>query len=196
MGRLPDPVLAERRRQQILQAALQCFRRRGFHQASMQEICAEAALSAGAFYRYFSSKADLITAIAEDEQHDTIAALDIMESGGGVLDAITAFAERILMRFDRENGAICADVYAEAARDPLLARRLGATESVTATRLADALRAAAARGEIDPAVDPDEAASVLLALIDGMGFRRMVCGPADELISIRALAARYLAVHA
>ena len=196
MGRLADPVLAERRRLQILQAALRCFRRRGFHQATMQEICAEAELSAGAFYRYFSSKADLITAIAEDEQRDTAAALDAMGENAPALDAIAAYAERALTRFSTENGAICADVFAEAARDPLLARSLARTGDATAARLADMLRSAQARGEIDARVDAAEAVRVLLALIDGFGFHRMVCGPADEIASIRAFAARYLAVRA
>ena len=48
MSRLANPELAERRRRQILDAALACFRRRGFHQTSMSEICTEADISAGA----------------------------------------------------------------------------------------------------------------------------------------------------
>jgi AcrR family transcriptional regulator len=47
----------EARRQQILDAALACFSRRGFHQSTMQDICQEAELSPGAVYRYFRSKA-------------------------------------------------------------------------------------------------------------------------------------------
>jgi AcrR family transcriptional regulator len=53
MARLADPGLAERRRRQILEAAAVCFRRRGFHQATMQEICSEAGISPGALYRFF-----------------------------------------------------------------------------------------------------------------------------------------------
>ncbi|HVK80674.1 MAG TPA: helix-turn-helix domain-containing protein, partial [Verrucomicrobiae bacterium] len=68
MARIADPLLADRRRRQIMDAAIVCFRRRGFHQASMQEICAEAGISAGALYRYFGSKADIIGAIAEESR--------------------------------------------------------------------------------------------------------------------------------
>lgn len=53
------------RRQQILDAALACFDRAGFHRTSMQDIYAESGLSAGAVYHYFSSKEDLVEAIAE-----------------------------------------------------------------------------------------------------------------------------------
>ena len=46
----------EARRQQILEAASACFARQGFHQTSVQDICKEAGLSAGAVYRYFPGK--------------------------------------------------------------------------------------------------------------------------------------------
>lgn len=53
----------ERRRKQILEAAQRCFTRKGFHDTSMQDVFAEAELSAGAVYRYFASKNDIIFAL-------------------------------------------------------------------------------------------------------------------------------------
>ncbi|MCQ0020046.1 TetR/AcrR family transcriptional regulator [Actinomadura madurae] len=52
----------ERRRRQILEAARACFVRKGIHETSMQDIFAEAGLSAGAVYRYFKSKNEIIEA--------------------------------------------------------------------------------------------------------------------------------------
>jgi AcrR family transcriptional regulator len=52
----------EARKNEILDAAFACFRRRGFHQTTMQDICKEAQLSPGAVYRYFRSKEDIIQA--------------------------------------------------------------------------------------------------------------------------------------
>src|SRR2546426_5003620 len=56
------------RRRQIVDAAIVCFARDGFHRATMQDICREAQLSPGAIYRYFASKDEIIEAIA-DERH-------------------------------------------------------------------------------------------------------------------------------
>ncbi|GAA4079330.1 TetR/AcrR family transcriptional regulator [Actinomadura miaoliensis] len=56
----------ERRRRQILDAARACFIRKGFHETSMQDIFAEADLSAGAVYRYFKSKTEIVEAIASE----------------------------------------------------------------------------------------------------------------------------------
>ena len=52
----------EARRNEILDAAFACFRRRGFHQTTMQDIYREAGLSAGAVYHYFHSKEEMISA--------------------------------------------------------------------------------------------------------------------------------------
>ena len=58
----------EDRRDEILEAAQRCFVRSGFHQTSMQEICAEAGMSAGNLYRYFPSKEAIIAGIAERDR--------------------------------------------------------------------------------------------------------------------------------
>src|SRR5215210_5066702 len=56
------------RRDEILDAAQSCFVRTGFHQTSMQEICAAAGMSAGNLYRYFPSKEAIIAGIAERDR--------------------------------------------------------------------------------------------------------------------------------
>src|SRR5213595_4067731 len=53
------------RRTQILDAALVCFDKRGFHQASMHDISAEAGISVGLIYRYFANKEAVIAAMAD-----------------------------------------------------------------------------------------------------------------------------------
>jgi AcrR family transcriptional regulator len=55
----------DQRRRQILNAAAACFARQGFHQTSMQDICAEAGLSPGAVYGYFDSKDAIIAMLAQ-----------------------------------------------------------------------------------------------------------------------------------
>ncbi|WP_329118772.1 TetR/AcrR family transcriptional regulator [Streptomyces sp. NBC_01465] len=70
------------RRSQILDGAARCFARNGFHATSMQDVLQEVGLSAGAVYRYFRGKDEIIVAIATDvmrtvfEGYETAAALD------------------------------------------------------------------------------------------------------------------------
>ncbi|MER6120048.1 TetR/AcrR family transcriptional regulator [Streptomyces sp. A0642] len=63
MARVSQEHLDARRRQ-ILHGAARCFARDGFHATSMQDVLKEVGLSAGAVYRYFTGKEDLIAAIA------------------------------------------------------------------------------------------------------------------------------------
>lgn len=65
MARVSQQHLDARRRQ-ILDGATRCFARNGFHATSMQDVLREADLSAGAVYRYFSSKEELIGAIVTE----------------------------------------------------------------------------------------------------------------------------------
>jgi AcrR family transcriptional regulator len=50
------------RRQQILDASLAIFSRKGFHAANVSDVAAEAGVSQGTIYWYFDSKEDLLTA--------------------------------------------------------------------------------------------------------------------------------------
>ena len=55
----------EGKRDEIVQAAMRAFHRKGFQGASMADIIAESGLSAGAIYGHFPSKADIILAVAQ-----------------------------------------------------------------------------------------------------------------------------------
>ncbi|QGV81818.1 TetR/AcrR family transcriptional regulator [Streptomyces ficellus] len=56
----------EARRRQILDGAARCFARNGFHATSMADVLGETGLSAGAVYRYFRGKEELIEAIVTE----------------------------------------------------------------------------------------------------------------------------------
>src|ERR1700759_5673468 len=63
------------RQQQILDAALACFSENGFHQTGMADIVRRSGMSHGAVYVYFSSKDDIIEALADD-RHQSEALLN------------------------------------------------------------------------------------------------------------------------
>ncbi|MFI2435250.1 TetR/AcrR family transcriptional regulator [Streptomyces sp. NPDC018693] len=75
MARVSQAHLDARRRQ-ILDAAALCFARNGFHATSMQDVLKEADLSAGAVYRYFSGKDELIDAIVKEVLGEVRAAFE------------------------------------------------------------------------------------------------------------------------
>ena len=116
------------RRDQILSAARRCFLRDGFHMTSMQDLFAESGLSAGAVYRYFASKDEVIMAIAEENMREVlamiheVAAQDPGHSAGEVVAAVLA----LVQAKDAADGVggMAVLVWAEALRNPSLAGKL------------------------------------------------------------------------
>src|SRR5579871_1553404 len=71
---MPMPKITEAkrdaRRQQILDAALRCFARDGFHNTTTADIVRESGVSQGALYLYFATKEDIILALADDRHQN------------------------------------------------------------------------------------------------------------------------------
>jgi len=76
-----DDGYLESRRRQIMEAAVACFARHGFHGTTMQDIVAETGLSAGAIYRYFPAKEGIVAAIAAEHHSREAAVLADVEAG-------------------------------------------------------------------------------------------------------------------
>lgn len=80
----------------LMESGRTVFLRRGYHRTRVDDIAAEAGLSHGAFYRYFSSKEDLAQHIAADAMRDVsgeferITGLGAANPGGGSETPTTA----------------------------------------------------------------------------------------------------------
>ncbi|HNX20648.1 MAG TPA: helix-turn-helix domain-containing protein, partial [Acidobacteriota bacterium] len=62
---------SEARRRQILDAAADCFRRYGFHAATIANISETAGMSAGHIYHFFPNKEAIVRAIIEQNVKTT-----------------------------------------------------------------------------------------------------------------------------
>ena len=56
---------AERRREQILEAAERVFAEKGYHEAGIADIAADLGIGHGTFYRYFDNKRDIAATLIE-----------------------------------------------------------------------------------------------------------------------------------
>jgi AcrR family transcriptional regulator len=161
------------RRLEILDAAERCFARSGFHGTSMQEICAEAAMSPGNLYRYFPSKEALIAGICERNRADAAESFLAVDRAESFFEGLAALAQHHLVERAEEEASLCAEIMAECRRNPEIARLHTEIERDIKARLIDLLRRAAARGEISATLDLDAAATMLMVLADGMSWRRV-----------------------
>ena len=119
----PSRPTTEARRQQIQDAAAACFRRSGFHGASMQEIARTANLSVGQIYRYFENKEAIIEAIVEQDLADKREKFaEFYETSEDLAEHMVESCAAAIDKFwDRERAALMLEVLAEAARNPKVA---------------------------------------------------------------------------
>jgi TetR/AcrR family transcriptional regulator, repressor for uid operon len=171
---------AEVRQQQILNAAAICFARHGFHQTTMQQICAEAKLSPGSVYRYYTSKEELIGALIAEEQAEALALIAQAAQHSDPIAALSGLVHTALTAIDLpQAAAIDVEVAAEAGRNPAVAERIRATYLSCDGALSGLLRAGQAQGLIREDVDAEATATLLLSLFDGLTVRRALGLPFD-----------------
>ncbi|MGW7433768.1 TetR/AcrR family transcriptional regulator [Streptomyces sp. NPDC054861] len=186
MARVSQEHLDARRRQ-ILDGAARCFARNGFHATSMQDVLSEVGLSAGAVYRYFRGKEELIAAIAS-EAFDGIrgafeeASLTVPPPTPDVLlgRVLRIFLEERVAGADRQAFArLIIQVWSETLRDERLYATL--SEGYHGMRQAWALLVEAyrANGLMAADVPADHVARTLIATAQGFIAQQALFGDVE-----------------
>lgn len=166
MARKVDPEKHEEKRLELLEAAHRCFLREGLRGASTATICKEAGISPGHLYHYFSSKEVIVEAMAEDylrRLHGYFA--DQPEDA----DTSALLLSKIWTMqgwSDVEHCRILFELLAEAGRNPRIRAILQENTRHVRAILSQTLKAGQAKGEVDPALDPEQVAAMLIAVVD------------------------------
>ncbi len=164
---------ADKKRIEVLKAAGKCFRKTGFHQTSMQQICAETGLGPGAVYRYFTGKEAIIEAMVEDERRQARAMLLQMRDAESIQAALSAITRQFAERYRAGGDAsLMTEVYAEGMRSKRVGAVLRKIEAEWIMGLTNLLRIAQARGQIDATLDAAQTALFLTGMWDGMVIRQ------------------------
>jgi TetR/AcrR family transcriptional regulator, repressor for uid operon len=171
MAKLNEKAQAARR-EHILSAAERCFARQGFHQTSIQDICREAGISAGALYVYFASKEDLIAGFCESEKRQLAERLTNFADAPDFVQALSAMAETYCLQQPREKLQLQVEINAEALRNPAIRSTVHAIDAFVLESFERVLTAARDEGRIAPSVDPAMAARVINIIGDGLYWQR------------------------
>src|SRR5437660_8974758 len=107
------------RRSQILEAAMVCFAKRGFHQTSTHDISAEAGISVGLIYRYFANKEAVIAAMADRHKSEIQDLLERARQASSLFESLEIlFTAHCCESSPKVISAFVVDLYAEASRNP------------------------------------------------------------------------------
>jgi TetR/AcrR family transcriptional repressor of uid operon len=168
-----DPVKFEEKRQEILEGAVRCFIRDGFRGASISTICAEAQISPGHLYHYFPSKEAIIEAMAATHLESIRARFSQLADKKDAIAVITAELQRSRKGAISGEQALILDLMAEAGRNPAIAKIVHSHTRAIRGLLAETLRNGQATGGIDPNLDVELAAVLLINLMDGSKILRI-----------------------
>jgi AcrR family transcriptional regulator len=156
------------RRAHILDAAEICFARSGFHRTTMQDICREARVSAGAVYLYFSSKEALIDGIVERDREEIAEELRRVSEAQDLMAGLEGLLKSCVLDRPAHKAALYIEMMAEANRNPYVAQAMRGCESTLTVALSAMLAEAQRQGRIAEGVDPEAVARLLLVTGDGL----------------------------
>ena len=154
----------------VLDGAAEAFAERGFHGASIDDICGRAGLTRGAFHSSFRSKEDLFLALYDrmvQRLRERLGEIVVrVDAAGGTMADF--FAE--IMRadpIDRNWFLLQAEFTLYAVRQPSVAPLLAAHRAAFLATLTDALHTILQRHGRVPRFDDSRLARLLFAIYDG-----------------------------
>jgi AcrR family transcriptional regulator len=157
------------RRASLIAAAWRCAAIRGFRDLTVDDVCAEAGMSKGAFYGYFEQKRDLLLALLEDDASALDRELERItaEERAGV-KRVRRFAQAMLARGeDAARVQVRADLWAELLSEDAVREQLAAATQRRREQVRSWIEEAVASGEL-VAIPANALSSILLALADGL----------------------------
>lgn len=180
---------SETRRQQILEAALECFRIHGFHAASMSIISKKAGMSVGHIYHYFENKEAIIGAIVEQDIDNVSTIFEEIGREGDILGTMIARADYgCTTHTDPDAAALCMEMMAEAGRNPKIADIVRRADQIKRGAVMDLFRKGRALRNL-PLEDEDlnGRMEILAALFEGLSSRTVRHPTLDRQATLKAL---------
>lgn len=141
----------------------------GYRDLTVDDICAEAAVSKGAFYGYFESKQDLLLALLDEDAAGLDHLLEGLDQQSiSNVERVRSFAREMCARgTDQARVQVRSDLWAAILTDNVIRERMvaavGRHRAVLRGWIDDAVR----NGELAP-TPANALASILLALGDGL----------------------------
>lgn len=164
-----SPETRSERRQALIAAAWRCASERRFRDLTVDDVCAQAEVSKGAFYGYFEQKQDLLLALLEDDT----AALDrdlsrISAATRSGVERLRRFAQAMLARGeDAARVQVRADLWADLLTEDAVRRELAVATRRRRELLRSWIEEGVESGELVE-IPGNALASILLALADGL----------------------------
>jgi AcrR family transcriptional regulator len=161
-------------RARLSSAARQVFLRRGFRDATVDEIAAEAGYTTGAVYSNFSGKAELLLAVIEEYVNRRARAIEDLVTPASGVEQPRRAGQEWMQQLDEDPTwfPLFIEFWSQAVGDPDLREPLATQMRVVRATVARLLGQAAERAHVQLPMSPEELAIVIKALANGIALEK------------------------
>jgi AcrR family transcriptional regulator len=185
------PTLHQRRsretRELILAAAYRVVSRRGYGGATVEEIVEEAGASMGALYYHFPNKEALFKSLLREHAHRTMHALASLPPPATFREAIDGLVAFWIdhIRSEAASRPLTLEFWAQATRAEWARDEVRASFDQFRSAIAAMLRIGQEAGLVRRELDPESAAAVIVAALEGVSLQCAI----DDRVDIDAIRA-------
>lgn len=181
------PDTQRQRRAHIVDAAELCFARTGFHRTTMQDICKQAGVSAGALYLYFDSKEALIAGIAERDRAEFRQRFEALAAAPDLMAALTQMGEQYFVDEPQHKRLMCIEIGLESTRNDKIGEIYRSVDRLVHGSFETLFRRLQAEGRIAPQMEVSVLARVFMTIGDGVFWRRAIDQQFDVVLTLPAV---------
>ena len=169
----PRPTVRVERRAAIVRATIRCLARDGYARLTMKRVAAEAGMTPGILHYYFRDKRAILgraaaTVMADLDRRVALETRGVRDARGQLRALLRACLK--VATESRDFWTVFIELWGETLHDRELARLNRRTYARARRLLADTVTRGVAAGAFRRAA-PDEAAAVILALVDGLSLQ-------------------------
>ncbi len=169
-----DDVAVSDRREALLIAAVYVIARRGIDGARYQDVAEEAGVSIGTLQHYFGTRrAMIVEAIARSVAIGSGLAIDRFNDFTDPWERLQAIINWATDGLEgrEDEWKVWLEGLAAAPRDPEVEQAVVAAYATWQGPVTQAIADGAASGRFRPIIEPDEAAAIILAAVDGIALQ-------------------------
>jgi AcrR family transcriptional regulator len=161
--------MAADRRRALVTAAYQRIANDGFEGLRTRDVAADVGVNIATLHYYFPTKEALIRGVIGQAMQRFV---ETMPRDGSPVQQLRGHlrALAMLLRDDQQLWAVLGELVLRAPRDPDLARIFRQTDGFWQRTLRDLISRCIAQGAIDPKVDADDMAALMIVAIKGVSL--------------------------
>ncbi len=166
-----DRAYMAERRDEIIDAAIECLMKHGLVGFSTTALCKEAGISMGALYTHFHTKDDVLGAIAERTARQWRGVYDF-HNAAEMRARLLNLADRVFSSADNQKFRVDVELILAGLNDERIAAVF--RDQMETRELTSALARLVRVGELKGDVDPHIAATAIVSLLTGAHMFRLM----------------------